>query len=244
MPDEPLRVAWVTGGAKGLGRAIALAFARRGYRVAIHYRTSEREAADTAREVKKAGSDAFSLKADLRESGAAARCVADIEKKWGRLDVLVNNAGSARNRTVAKMSDDEWREAIAVNLDAVFFATRAALPLLRASRGSLLNITSYLASRPARGAANYAAAKAGVIAFTKAVAAEEGRNRVRANALLPGFHVTDMNRDVWGRLEGEIRGQHLLPELPDRDEMANFAVSVAEQRSVTGQVFPFESRLA
>jgi 3-oxoacyl-[acyl-carrier protein] reductase len=113
---------------------------------------------------------------------------------------------------------------------------------MRKHGGSIVNIASLIGQRGGAGAGNYAAAKAGLIALTKSAALEEGRHNIRVNAVLPGFHVTDMNKDYWEKNEAAIRSQQLLPTMPDRDELAAFIVHVAALRSVTGQVLPFESR--
>jgi NAD(P)-dependent dehydrogenase (short-subunit alcohol dehydrogenase family) len=142
------------------------------------------------------------------------------------------------------MKDDEWRDVMSVVLDGAFYCTRAVLPLMRAQKdGTIINISSYLALRGAKGVANYAAAKAGLITLTKVTALEEGPHNIRANVVIPGFHVTDMNKDVWAKIEEDVMSDHLLGRLPDRDELGGFVVSLALLKSVTGQVFPFESRL-
>jgi 3-oxoacyl-[acyl-carrier protein] reductase len=241
--DRP--VALVTGASRGLGRVIATAFAREGYAVAVHYNTHLEEAKETAKLVEGAGAPAFIVKADVRKSAPVNAMIKSIDKHFGRLDVLVNNAGLVRNRAIARMTDKEWSDVVAGNLDGTFYCTRAALPLLRKKRdGVVLCISSFSALRGARGAGNYAAAKAGVIAFTKSLALEESPNGIRANAILPGFHVTDINRDYWEKFEAKIREQHLLGgRMPDREELGRFVVGIAKLQSVTGQVFPFESRI-
>lgn len=242
MTDTP--TALITGAARGLGRSLALAFARKGYAVGINYHRSESEAAKTNDEIRQAGGRALILKADVRVSSDVEAMVAAAAKEWGRIDALVNNAGIARDNTLAKMSDEEWRDVLAVILDGSFFCTRAILPRMRSQKhGSIINIGSYAAARGVRGAANYAAAKAGLVALTKCTALEEGPHNIRANAVLPGYHVTDMNRRIWEKHEEKIRAQHLLRDMPDREAMADWVVALSELKTVTGQVFPFESRL-
>jgi 3-oxoacyl-[acyl-carrier protein] reductase len=242
--DQP--VALVTGAGRGLGRAIAIAFARRGFAVAVHCRADRKSAQETLAEIESAGGTGALFQADVRSSSEVNAMMKALGERWGRLDVLVNNAGLARNRTLFKMSDDEWRDVIATNLDGSFYCSRAALPLLRGHSGkggAIINLGSYIAERGAYGAGNYAAAKAGIIALTKALALEEGSHNVRANVILPGFHVTDMNRGVWEKMEPQIRSQHLIDRMSDRGQLADFAVQVALLETVSGQVFAFESRL-
>jgi 3-oxoacyl-[acyl-carrier protein] reductase len=240
----PSPVALITGAGRGLGKSLAVAFSKRGYAVAIHCHTSLAAADETVRQIKSTGGSALLVPADIRQSDLVQEMVNRVVSEWGRVDVTVNNAGTVRNRTIAKMSNEEWHEVLASNLDGTFFVTRAVLPIMRKQKsGSILNIASYVAARGVHGAANYAAAKAGIVAFTKSAAIEEGPHNIRVNALLPGFHVTDINKDVWEKNEAAIRAQHLLSSMPDREEMAQFAVNVAELTGVTGQVLAFESRI-
>jgi 3-oxoacyl-[acyl-carrier protein] reductase len=239
--DRP--VALVTGSSRGLGRVTAAAFAKAGYAVAVHYHSRADEAKETAALVEAAGAPSLILKADVRSSSQVDAMMKRLGEAWGRLDVLFTNAGLVRNRTIARMSDDEWTDAVSGNLDSTFYCVRAALPLLRSHKGMVLTMSSSAALRGARGAANYAAAKAGVIAFTKSLAQEEAGAGVRANVIVPGFHVTDINREYFEKFQAKIMEQHLLGKLPDREELARFIVGIANLKSVTAQVFNFESRI-
>lgn len=241
---NPAPVVLITGASRGLGRALALGFAKKGFSIGLNFTANEAAAQSVAAEIEKMGMKALLLKADVGSSKEVNAMFYQLANEWGRVDVLVNNAGNVRNRTIAKMTDEEWREVMAVNLDGPFYCTRAAIPLMRKQKeGCIINIASYIALRSGRGAANYAAAKAGLINFTKTTALEEGVNNIRANAVLPGFHVTDLNRDVWDKVEKDIRAQHTLPQMPDKNEMAEFVTTVAGLKTVSGQVFAFESRL-
>lgn len=238
------RVALVTGASRGLGRAVAIAFAKKGYAIGVNYRSNDTEARATGEAVGKTGAPAVLLKGDVSSSKDVAAMMKMVADKWGRLDVLVNNAGATKNQLISKMTDEEWREVVSVNLDGTFYCTRAAISLMRERReGCIINVASFLAAREVRGAANYSASKAAVVSLTRSTALEEGTYNIRANAVMPGFHVTDMNQDVWKRFEENIRAQHLLKELPSREALADFVVEIAHLRTVTGQVFPYESRL-
>jgi 3-oxoacyl-[acyl-carrier protein] reductase len=238
-------VVLISGASRGLGRTMALTFAKHGYAVGINYFQNGLEAKVTADHIRESGGTALLFKADVRSSADVNAMVKQLSLEWGRMDVLINNAGVVRNRTIAKMTDDDWREVLAVNLDGAFFCTRAVIPLMREQKdgGLILNISSYIAGRGVRGAANYAVAKAGLITLTKNTALEEGASNIRANAVMPGFHVTDMNKDVWERFEPDIRAQHLLKQMPEKTDMAEFVVFLSKLNTVTGQVFAFESRL-
>lgn len=223
---------------------MAVGFAKAGFSVAINYCENETEAKKTAELVHSAGAKSLLLKADVRDSNQVKEMFKKLLSQWSHLDVLVNNAGIARNRSVAKMSDDEWKDVMDVILNGTFFCTREALPLMRPKKdGVILNIASFASTHGLRGAANYATAKAGIIAFTKSVALEEGPTNIRVNAIMPGFHVTDMNRETFAKISEDVLKQHLLGKLSDLTEMSEFIVTIAKLKSVTGQVYAFESRL-
>jgi 3-oxoacyl-[acyl-carrier protein] reductase len=242
MIQQP--VALITGASRGLGHAMAFAFAKRGYAVVVNYRANEAEANRTVELVTAQGVPARAEQADVRDSAQVNKMVSSVMNAWARIDVLVNNAGAVKNGLISKLSDSDWRDVIAVNLDGAFHCTRAVIPHMREKRdGVILNVSSYTALRAVQGGANYAAAKAGLIALTKNTAIEEGGHNIRANAILPGYHVTDMNRETFQRFESRIREQHLLKDLPSREEMSKFVVDIAALKSVTGQVFAFESRI-
>jgi 3-oxoacyl-[acyl-carrier protein] reductase len=244
MPISDRPVVIITGAGRGIGRALSVAFAAAGYAVALNCRDNEIEGKKTLQLVKDKKAPALLIKADVADSAQVNSLFKLVMDSWGRVDVLVNNAGVVRNQLIAKMTDEEWRDVMAVNLDAPFYTTRAAFPIMRnQDGGAIINIASYVSAKGVRGAANYAAAKAGLVAFTKNAAIEGGPNNIRVNAVMPGFHVTDMNKDVWAKFEKSIREQHLLKKMPEINEAAQFVVSVAQLTSVTGQVFAFESRL-
>ncbi|HEV7498664.1 MAG TPA: 3-oxoacyl-ACP reductase FabG [Vicinamibacteria bacterium] len=200
MPPAPLslegRVALVTGAARGIGAATALALAEAGARVALVDRDAE-GIDKTADAIGRAGSDALAIPADVTDAPAIERAVDAVMAEWGRLDVLVNNAGIVRDATLGKVSDDDWTATLDVNLRGTMIGTRAALrPMRAAGSGRILSATSVVARMGNYGQTAYAASKAGIIGLTRAWARELGPLGITANAVAPGFIDTDMARGV------------------------------------------------
>ncbi|MEX2047544.1 MAG: 3-oxoacyl-ACP reductase FabG [Chloroflexota bacterium] len=187
------RVALVTGGSRGIGRAIAIDLARCGAEIVFTFRSDTEGAALTMRAVESTGRCAIALRADGTDRAAAGRSVLDTVARFGHLDILVNNAGINRDAVVWKMDDDAWDEVIDADLGAAFRFTRAAVPAMReAGGGRIVNIASINGLRGKFGQSNYAAAKGGLIAFTKSVAREVAAFGITANAVAPGLIETDM----------------------------------------------------
>ena len=196
------------------------------------------------KELTRLGTRPLLIKADVAKSKEVRAMVGEVIRKWGRIDVLVNNAGITRDRTILKMTDEEWEDVIRVNLNGAFWCLRdCSRAMIERKEGAIINISSIVAVRGSVGNANYAASKAGLISLTKSAAKELGRFNVRVNAVLPGFHLTDMGRAVWGKYEERIRSEHALGRLTDIGELARFVLFLAKQKSVSGQVFNFESRV-
>lgn len=194
--------ALVTGASRGIGRAVALRLARDGFRVAINYATDEEGARSTAEEILSCGGDALIVKADVADTREAGLMVEEALKKFGRLDVLVCNAGVTRDALLARMSEKDWDEVISVNLKGVYNVTKAAIrPMMRQRRGRIVNISSVVALTGNVGQANYCASKAGIIGFTKAIAREMARYGITANVVAPGYIDTGMTQ----RLPEEAR---------------------------------------
>ena len=187
------RVALVTGGSGGIGAAIALAFARAGARVAVHYHRHAGRANDVAAQVTAAGGEAFPVAADVTDSGSVHAMVAGTLAHLGAIDILVNNAGILDRALVCEMSDEVWDRMIATNLRSVFLCARAVLPhMLARGSGAIINMSSTLAQKGITGHAHYAAAKGGIIAFTRALAREVGPSGIRVNCIAPGPIETEM----------------------------------------------------
>jgi len=200
MPPDVLslegRVALVTGAARGIGAATALALAEAGARVALVDRDGE-GIERTADAIGRAGSDALAIPADVTDAPAMERAVDTVVAEWGRLDVLVNNAGIVRDATLGKVSDDDWAATVDVNLRGTMIGTRAALrPMRTAGAGRILSATSVVARMGNYGQTAYAASKGGIIGMTRAWARELGPLGITANAVAPGFIDTEMSRGV------------------------------------------------
>jgi 3-oxoacyl-[acyl-carrier protein] reductase len=234
----------VTGASRGIGRAVARAFGAAGHNVLAGYEGDRSGAESVVREIRAAGGGGEAFKADVSDPAQARALVGAALNKWDRLDVLVNNAGVTRDRTILKMSEEEWRRVLDVNLSGAFWVLQAAAQAMaREKSGSILNVASIMAVKGGYGCANYSAAKAGLVALTKSAARELGRFNVRVNAILPGFHMTDMNKSFTPAQVEKITGEHALGRLPDLEELARFVVHAVSLTSVSGQVFNFESRV-
>jgi 3-oxoacyl-[acyl-carrier protein] reductase len=237
----------VTGATRGIGRAIALECAQRGANVAFNYIKSEQQAEEVRGEIEKLGVKSLAFKCDVGDLKPVREMVNTVKKEFGSIDGLVNNAGLTRDKVFVMMSEEDWAEVIRTNLTGAFnFARAAVFMMMKAKRGSILNITSVSGQIGLPGQANYSAAKAGLIGLTKALAKEVGRLNVRANALALGFIETDMT----AALPEENRSQALgmIPlgrfgKVEDVAPMAAFLLSDAASY-ITGAVINVDGGLA
>ena len=200
MIDLAGRAALVTGGSRGIGRACCALLARAGARVAVHYFVETPSAERVARDLAEAGGEAFAIDADLRDPRAAERVVDETVDRFGRLDIVVNNAGIWRRAPIDEMSDGEWRETVDVNLGGTFHVLRAAVPVMKSGGGGrVINVASTAGQRGEPFHAHYAASKGAVIALTKSLAVELAPHGIAVNCVAPGWTETDMTRET---LEG------------------------------------------
>jgi 3-oxoacyl-[acyl-carrier protein] reductase len=240
MFDLTGKVALVTGGSRGLGRAIALAFAAQGADVAVNYRGNAEAADDTVARIRAGGRQAEAIQGDTsagREAGEAI--VKATMDALGRIDILVNNAGITRDNLLMRMDAEEWDAVLATNLGGPFWMTRAvARPMVKARSGRIINMSSAAGRMGNPGQANYAAAKAGLIGLTKTTARELASRGITCNAIAPGLIDTDLTADLPPAATEALTSMTPLGYIGSVEDVAAAAVYFAsdEARYVTGQV--------
>ncbi len=231
------RTALVTGGSRGIGRAIALALAEEGADVAVNYVSSESAAQDVVQNIAKMGRRALLARADVSDYPDTFRMAQDVLHQFGHLDILVNNAGISSDKTFVKMDHASWRKVLAINLDGVFNCTKVFVDqMLQQTYGRVVNITSVIGQIGNFGQANYAASKAGVAAFTKSLAKELAGKGVTVNAVAPGFIETEMVESIPEKVRGKLLEQIPLRRFGTADEVARAVVYIvsADGDYITG----------
>jgi 3-oxoacyl-[acyl-carrier protein] reductase len=230
------KVVLVTGAAGGLGRALVREFAAQGWRVAAGIHRAVLEDARTAVEP---------VSLDVTDQTAVIGAIEAIVERWGRVDALVNNAGATEDKLLPQLSEAGWDRVLDVNLKGAFLCSQAVLrTMMRQRDGHILNITSYVARVGRAGQANYAAAKAGVIGLTQALAKEAGSRNVRVNAILPGLLATPMTAGLTGEQRRRLEGENALGRINTVEEVARFVVFLAGTQNISGQIFQLDSRVA
>ncbi|HEX9987084.1 MAG TPA: 3-oxoacyl-[acyl-carrier-protein] reductase [Chloroflexia bacterium] len=233
------KIALVTGGGRGIGRATAIKLGAAGAKVAVNYNASESAAQEVVEAITSEGGEAMSVKADVSKNDEVEAMINGLVKEWGRVDILVNNAGITRDNLMMRMSQEEWDAVMDTNLRSAYFCTRAVLrPMLRNRWGRIICLSSVVGLTGNTGQANYAAAKAGLIGFTKSIAREVGARNITANAIAPGFIQTDITAGLPEELKANILKTIPAERYGQPEDVANAVLFLASDLAayVTGQV--------
>ncbi len=248
-PEPPDgRVAVVTGGSSGIGRATVVALARSGTHVAFNHldsgKESRRAAEETREMLRETGVGVFARAADVRDPQEASAFIAEARDRLGGLHILVNNAGIGRDRALWRMTDDEWRSVIDTNLSGAFYCTRAAAPYLRDQEfGKIVNVSSVHGLSSEFGLANYCSTKAGLIGLTRSAALELGPSNVNVNAVAPGYiRTTELTDRVPAEMLDRARERSVLGRLGDPQDVASVILFLCSEasRHITGAVIPVD----
>ncbi len=230
----------VTGASRGLGREIALALSNAGYNVAINYNQSKREADEV---VLNTALPSVSIKADIGNPHEVEEMASIVNKQWGRMDVLINNAGITRDGLIIRCNEDDWDEVMRVNLKGCFNTVKSFAPLMiQSGGGHIINISSYSGLRGRAGQAAYSASKASIIGLTVTLAKELAGYRIRVNSILPGYMATGMGMTAEEAMK-KAREESVISNLSSPGEVSRFIAYLVKTDTITGQVFCLDSRI-
>ncbi len=232
------KVAIITGASRGIGKGIAALFVAQGAKVAFTYASSDDKARALEAELSANGGVAKGFKSDAADFDAAQKLVDQVVEEFGTVDILVNNAGITRDTLLMRMSEEQWDEVIRVNLKSIFNLSKAVIrPMLKSKSGSVINMSSIVGVTGNAGQANYAASKAGIIGFTKSMAAELGSRNIRCNAIAPGFIETEMTGALDEKVVQQWRDSIPLKRGGTPEDIANATLFLASDMSsyITGQ---------
>ncbi|WP_079202749.1 3-oxoacyl-ACP reductase family protein [Pseudomonas sp. CC6-YY-74] len=239
------KVAVVTGGSRGIGRAIVKALAGAGYAVAFNYVRDEVAAAALREEIEQQGGQCLALQCDISAPQSIVAFFEQVEGAFGRIDLLVNNAGVTRDGLLATLSLEDITQVIQTNLIGTLLCCQQVVPcMMRQRSGCIVNISSVAAQKPGKGQSNYAAAKGGVEALTRALAVELAPRNIRVNAVAPGIVKTEMSKALIGSLEQDIQSRLLIKRYAEPEEIAEAVLFIAERAHyLTGEVLPVNGGL-
>ena len=241
------KIALVTGAAKGIGRAIALALAADGATVVVNYNGSKERAEQVVEEIKALGADGMAYQCNVADTAATADMVKEVIKTYGKLDILVNNAGITRDNLIMKMSEEDFDAVIDANLKGCFNTIKAvSRQMLKQRAGRIINITSVSGILGNAGQANYAASKAGIIGLTKTMARELASSGITVNAVAPGFVGTDMTQVLPESVKEAATAQIPLGRFGKPEDIANMVAYLASEKAsyITGQIISVDGGMA
>jgi 3-oxoacyl-[acyl-carrier protein] reductase len=241
------KVAVITGAGRGIGKAIALQFAEYGSKVVVNYRSSVTQVEELLETIRIAGGEAIAVQADISVEEDSKKLIDEAVKQYGRLDVLVNNAGITKDNLLMRMTEQDFNSVIDTNLKGTFFCTKhAATIMLKQRCGKIINISSVVGITGNVGQANYAASKAGVIGMTKAVARELSSRGITVNAVAPGFIETDMTEQLSDKVKEATIANIPLKRYGKANEVAGAVCFLASEAAnyITGQVLQVDGGLA
>jgi len=241
------KCAVITGASRGIGREIALKYAKEGANIVLNYRNSETEALQLKEELDKLGSDTLIVKANVSNFEEAEKLIKEAKEAFGRVDILVNNAGITKDNLIMRMKEEDFDSVIDVNLKGAFNCLKAVTPIMiRQKCGKIINMSSVVGVIGNAGQVNYCASKAGLIGMTKSLAREIGGKNININAIAPGFIDTDMTKVLSEDQKKNIISQVPLKRLGQAEDIANLALFLASNQSdyITGQVIHMDGGMA
>lgn len=236
---EDKKVALITGGTRGIGKAIAIKFAKQGYNLVINYVSDKTDVKELENEFKQCGSETLFIKTDVSKFDDCEKMVKNAIEKFGHIDVLVNNAGITKDNLILRMSVEDFERVIDINLKGTFNVTKNVVPyMMKKKTGKIINLASVVGVSGNAGQCNYAASKAGIIGFTKSIAKELASRNILANCVAPGFIDTDMTSVLSDSVKESINAQIPLKRMGSSEEIANtvYFLGGEENTYITGQV--------
>jgi len=243
-PQKKSDVVIITGATGGLGSALAMTFASHDFKIVVHYFHQKKNAEKLVRLIRGKGTQAICVCADLRDQKQMTRLGEKTVERWGKINILINNASIIKDGMISHLTEETWDQVIAVNLTGTFKTIQTISPaMVKQGYGHILNISSFAGVHGRAGQANYAASKAGIMALTKTAALELGPHNIQVNTVIPGLLEVGMGKKMTPSQIKKIRKDFLLPKPPPIEQIAEFIYTVAMMEGVSGQIFNLDSRI-